>query len=139
MDVIGNNVMIPINNITKYLSYKDAYISLSSVSKNINEHINESVPLLNRLIKIQDKIIHSYEWFVTRNNRQLQFNKENLLNENVNNKYMSIYATCFKKEKDVEEYLKKYNLDAYYDYNYAKKRFDFLKSKKMYIINKCLE
>ena len=138
MDVIGKNVMIPINNITKYLSYKDAYISFSSVSKNINEHIKESVPLLNRLIKIQDKIIHSYEWFVTRNNRQLRFDKENLLKKN-KNKYMSIYATCYSKEKDVEEYLKKYNLDAYYDYNYAKERFDFFKSKKMYIINKCLE
>ena len=59
MDVIIQTHTI--GNLCKYLDFNCIFVSFYSVSKSINKIIKNNVPLIERLSRIQDKIIFAQE------------------------------------------------------------------------------
>jgi hypothetical protein len=110
----------------KFLDFGCIFISLNSVSKKFNESVKNNVPLIERLIRIQDKIIFTSEIHYLK--RKSLFDYEDVIDDKLDTdflqfmsepkrgKLLSYYAHCLMNNKP---YSIKDNISHIFEYWYT--------------------
>ena len=108
MDVIIQTHTI--GNLCKYLDFSCIFVSLNGVSKSINEIIKNNVPLIERLSRIQDKIIFTQEIHFLKKLYNIDNNDEtnDKLNAAVNDKKNEDFLEFINNKKNRKQKLLSY-------------------------------